>query len=55
MYGGWGGYHSLNSNKKEKIMQRELHEMMSFLSGLYVASNHKDGHKLVIDQEFEVS
>lgn len=54
MYGGWGGYHSLNSGKKEKIIKRELTEMMSFLSGLYVVSNQKNGHKLVLDQEFEV-
>jgi hypothetical protein len=45
----------MHSTKKEKIIKHELVEMLSFISGLFVASYAKEGHKLVVDQEFEVT
>eukprot|EP01126_Amoeba_proteus_P044461 TRINITY_DN4941_c0_g3_i2.p1 TRINITY_DN4941_c0_g3~~TRINITY_DN4941_c0_g3_i2.p1 ORF type:complete len:423 (+),score=75.17 TRINITY_DN4941_c0_g3_i2:327-1595(+) len=48
---GWSNYYG--TTPKEGIMKRELSEMLSFISGVSIASNFREGQKLVISDGLE--
>lgn len=51
----YGGYFSMyQSSGKSSVMKKEISDMISFITGLYVASNYVKGEKLSQSVDAEV-